>query len=228
MTFRPLDAALSVAQWGASSALAVVCVGLAVIVLGEKSFRPVAGALAAATAAAVVSMSVEKWWPNPPLPATILAASAVVGFAVLGLAAPMLGTVVTIVGGGWLLGDFIAARSPDAHRWAVFVGIIGSSFVASALAAAASRFVTAVVGGVCTALGLWAYVGASGLSAELFRVPVVWLALAAVLVVAAAGLEQARFRVALKAGDRRHAAALKKAREQKEKEDRERYERYMK
>lgn len=228
MPFGPMDAALAVARWGAYNALALAGIGLVVIVLGEKSFRAVAAVLGACVAAVAVSLALTKWWPHAPLPSTLIVASAAVALGVVGLAAPVLATVAAIVGAGWVAADYVSVRSPENARWALLVGIVGSSFLASAVAGLLSRFVTAVAGGVCTALGLWAYVGASGMSAELFRVSSVWVTLAVVLVVMAAAVEQTRHRMALAAGDRRHAMAAKKAREQKEREDRERYERYMK
>lgn len=228
MPFGPEDAALAVARWGAYNALALACVGLVVIALGEKAFRPVAAVLAGSVALVAVSLAMSKWWAHPPLPSTVIAASAAVGLAVVGLAAPMFGTIAAIVGAGWLVGNFVAMRSPENERWALLVGIVGASFVASAFASLMPRFVTAIAGGLCTALGVWAYVGASGLSPELFRVTAVWMVLAGVLVLTAAAVERTRHRVMLAAGDRRQASALKKAKEAKEKEDRERYERYMK
>lgn len=228
MPFGPVDVALAVARWGAYNALALAAIGLLIIALGEKSFRPVAAMLAGTVAFIVVSLALSKWWPQPPMPSTLIAASAAVGLGVVGLAAPMFATALAIVGAGWLLGDFVAMQSPENERTALLVGIVGASFFVSAFASLMSRFVTAAAGGICTAIGIWAFVGASGLSAELFRIPLVWVTLGGVLVIVAVAVEQTRHRAVLAMGDRRQAAEAKKAKEAKERQDRERYERYMK
>lgn len=222
-----VDVGLSVARWGANNALALAVAGVVVMVLGQRAFRPVAALLAGAGAGVAVALAVSKWLPDPPVSAGLLIAGAAVAIGVVGLLTPTFATVASAMCFGWVAGDFVATRSPAHAETAIVVGVLGACIAASVMAAFLPRFVTAVAGGVGTALGVWAYTGATGLSAALFRVPAVWVVLASVLVVVACAVEQARYKAVLAAGGSRYARAVKKARAQKEKEDRERYERYM-
>lgn len=222
-----VDVALSVARLGARNALALALLGVLVMLLGQKAFRPVAAAVAAAGAGLAVALALSKWLPEPPVSQGLIVATAAVLVGVLGLLAPTFATIVAAVCFGWLAGDFVGARAPAHAETALLVGVLGSLVAASAIAGFLPRFVTAVVGGLSAAVGAWAWTGASGLSPALFRVPAIWVVLAGVLVVVACAVEQVRYRAAMAAGDRRHAREADRARRLKEQEDRARYDRYM-
>lgn len=222
-----VDVALAVARQGARSALALSAAGVLVMILGQRAFRPVAAAVAAAGAGLATALALSKWLPDPPVSHGLLVATAAVLVAVVGLVTPTFATVLAATCFGWLAGDYVAARVPAQAETALVVGVLGSLVCASAIAGFLPRFVTAIVGGLSATLGLWAWTGASGLSPALFRVPAVWIVLAGALVVVASAVEQVRHRAALAAGNRRHTRDEKRARKLREQQDRARYERYM-
>ena len=222
-----VELGLSVARWGANNALALALSGLVVMVLGRKAFRPVSALVAGAGGAFAASLALSRWLPDPPVSSGLLVALAALGLGVLGLVAPTVGTVAAATCFGWLGGTWAAGQFPAHAELALLVGVLGSFIAASVLAGLLPRFVTAVVGGLAAALGAWAFTGASGWSPALFRLPAIWIALAGVLVVVAAGLEQVRHRAVQAGAARRQGKAEALARRRKAEEDRARYERYM-
>lgn len=222
-----LDLGLSVARWGANNAAALTGFGLAIVVLGHRAFRPVAALLAGIAGAWFASWALAHWVKTPPLPPNVIIAGAAVLIGVAALAAPSFGLSVAAGALGFVVGRMAAEAMPEHAEVAVLATMFALVAVAAILALKFPWIVTSIVGGGSIVLGVWGWVGASGASPSLFRLPVLWASALAIVIVLCAGLDRVRDKAGRARAVRRANKADEAAKRRREEEQRLRYAKYM-
>lgn len=200
-------------------------VGLAVIVAGHRAFRPAAALVASGGGALGAWLLIDLLQPKLPVSAPFAVATAAAALCALALAFPRLGLAVASSAFGLLAGLQVRGwLAAEHHPLAIVGGAVLGVFIAAVFSGTLPTFVPPIVGAVAIAAGAWGWMGSSGFSPQLFRLPAAWVAIAGVIAVAGVAVERAR-QARRESAPTRDAADSKRRREA---EDRARHDRYMK
>lgn len=225
---RVIEIGLLSARLGAGGAVAFAVTGLAVLVLGHRAYRPAAGLVAGLAGALAAALVLLRWKIDLPVSANLAIATVGVVFLAGGLLAPNLASVAAAGVAGATAGLAIGeSLSNEFRNYALLGGAMAGALVAGLLSSALPTLLPPLVGAFAVALGAWGAVGASGASPQLFRLPVIWLAIAGVLAVAGVAFERARSARRGTRASNKGLAAEREAKARRDEEDRKRYARYM-
>lgn len=221
-----LDVGLLVARQGFYGALTVVGTGLVTILLGSRAFRPTAALFAAGGGVVAAQFLIAKFDPKLPASQGLVLATVALLLAVWGLLGPGVATVLGALGYGLVAGSWVSRHVSDPDL-ALAGGAVAFAIIAAGMWTLLPRVLPGLFGGLLTGLGLWGLAGASGRAPELFRTPVIWVAVCGVCAIVGAATGVARHKLSAAKADRDQAKQEADAKRRREQEDRARYARYM-